>query len=792
MVLSICQRRCFFASLNRHYFYMSCDKILLPNNVFKDVMDMTEKRKMLSAGWAGKAAAAAAGLVTGLSSLLGFPSFLCAGAAAAAGDKGIYVFAGALAGALLSGRLEQMIVQLFAALVICALRRLDPFGSRRDEPVYLSLEVTALLMLFGAVMTVAVPADSYTVIMRAASSLLCGAIVFIAAAVMQSRRSGGVYELTGINGLFIGVLYMTLICCLSSLGSGVLDSGRILGVFVLLWAVRRYRSAGGAVIGALTTCGVILAEPSLARNTLLLAAAGVIAGAFTQMGTLAAVMSFLLSALISLVAVGINADTFHMFADLSAGAMLFAAVPAGLVKKLGRHLAGFRSSLDIVGQTTSSRLAMAGETLGEIRRRLDMITVTMDRQTRRKRLDREVVRCVCTDCPSFTLCFEKTDVTASGFAKLRERAEQTGELTPEEVRKCVPCCGRTSLISRAFSELGGSLAEERAENMRMRELRGLLSEQLSSMEDILSDLSFRTSRVRSIDPGLSAQVRDRFAVWGWKSARACVYVDENLCRRADVFINGDFDGDEVRITASLSALLDCDMGLPDVVSADGLTRISFAELPGFCADTAAFTASAGSEYSGDSYEIFDFGGSEKYILLSDGMGTGKRARLDSVFTVSLTRKLICSGLSMTTAHRLINSMLRVKGWEESFATMDLIRIDLSGGSAALLKSGAVCSRLCRDGCVTPIGGQAFPAGILPECVPDVRYLKLFDGDMIVMTSDGADEETADEIAGIAAREPERDLEELVREMGIRAMERRAGKEPDDLTVIAVRVTAGSK
>ena len=82
----------------------------------------------------------------------------------------------------------------------------------------------------------------------------------------------------------------------------------------MLMAVRKYRNIGGAVVGALTTCGVLLCTPSLARNTLLLATSGLICGAFLQFGSLVIVLVFLAVSLVSLVAMGVNGDTFSMFA----------------------------------------------------------------------------------------------------------------------------------------------------------------------------------------------------------------------------------------------------------------------------------------------------------------------------------------------------------------------------------------------------------------------------------------------------------------------------------------------
>lgn len=735
-----------------------------------------------------RAAAYIGGLITGLSVTLGFPSFMCGAAASLAGGCSVYAFLGTLTAFLLNRGLEAGIVQICSVLVITAIHFIDPFGERRDEPIYRSLVVTGVFMLFSCVMTVAVPTDFYVASMRMINSLLAGCTVYIAMTVMNSARRSGVFDLTGMNGVFVGMFYIVAVSVLASVNIFAVNPGRALGAFVLLQAARKYRSFGGAVVGALTACGVLVSDPSLARNTLLLATAGLICGAFVKFGSLAAAMSFMVSSLVSLVAVGVNGDTYHMFADIAAGSLLFIMIPTSRIRRLGKRISGFSNTPEIVGQTTAARLAMAGQTLSEIRKRLDMVTVTMDRNTASRTAAAEVKRYLCADCPSYHICFEEDCGAPTDFARLQAVIDNGGAVTAVMADKTVKCCDRPALLAEAFNDMGRRILEDRSENIRMRELRGMLTDQLLSMEEILADLSFRSSRVRSIDAGLSARVREQLSAMGCKGAKVCVYVDEDLCRRADAFINGGFTGDIAKLTASVSSLLDCDMGLPDITGEAGVIRMSFAELPAYKADAAVFSASAGGEYSGDSSDIFDAGGSEKYLLLSDGMGTGKRARLDSAFTVSLSRKLLISGLSMTTVHRLVASMLRVKGWEESFATMDMLRIDLCGGRASLLKAGAVKSYLCRDGSVMPLGGTSFPAGILADCPPDKCDVKLFDGDIIIMTSDGADDDTAVYLAQTAADTDISDMDELVQRLGSIAISRRQGAHADDLTIMAARMS----
>ena len=196
---------------------------------------------------------------------------------------------------------------------------------------------------------------------------------------------------------------------------------------------------------------------------------------------------------------------------------------------------------------------------------------------------------------------------------------------------------------------------------------------------------------------------------------------------------------------------------------------------------------AASSAEGCSGDTFGFVKSscESYAVLSDGMGTGKRARLDSMFAVSLATKLLTAGVSMRSAHRMINSMLRVKGWDESFATLDILRLDLCAGTAELLKSGAAPTYLCRDGAFRSFGGEALPAGMLESCTPDIFTFKLFDGDTVIMTSDGVSEETVREALASC---PDTDAETAAQKLGELALEKSEGTRRDDISVIVYKVS----
>ena len=744
----------------------------------------TGERRLLAAF-----AMALAGFVSGFGRLLGMPSQINVAIAVLSGGYILPVFAGSAAAYAISGTLTEGMIPLCAMLVIAGLRcvlpmdRLHLFG-RRSEPAVTALVTTAVLMLFGCVMSAASQADAFAASIRMIGALLCGCTVFAAMTVLQNRAVSGSFELGGISGIYTAMLYVIAISVLTSLPLGVLNLGRAFGCLCMLLAVRRYHQTGGAVVGALTTCGVLMCSPPLAKNTLLLATSGLICGAFYTIGLTVTVLVFLGVSLLSLVAMGTNADTFPMLADMLLGSLVFILLPTPSVRKLTKHFSGLHSPVDIVSQTTSAKLSFASGTLGEIRSQLSQVSETMRRRVRKTDLCETVIRAACFDCPFRERCLDQSQQLRWSLGKLEHIGAKYNCVSTADIQTQLSLCRRPEHMTEQFNRCYSLMISEKASDIRIAEMRDFLGEQLSAMQDMLGDLSFRVGQVRNIDSALSEQVRAALDSLGYPNAKACVFVDESLCQRVEVYLTAQFSGELVRLTTKVAEVVGCDLDIPVIDKTGSLTRLSFCEAPSFTVETAAFCASRSGEYSGDTYDIFDTSAAEKYIVLSDGMGTGKRARLDSVFSVSLVSRLLRCGMSVTTAHKMVNSMMRVKGWEESFATLDILRLDLFSGSASLMKSGAAASYLCRDGGLKIFTSDALPAGILADCIPDTADLKLFDGDILMLASDGVDVDVARKLAALSAKGES--VEKTAARLG--AMCTSKSEQPrDDITIILAKI-----
>ena len=141
------------------------------------------------------------------------------------------------------------------------------------------------------------------------------------------------------------------------------------------------------------------------------------------------------------------------------------------------------------------------------------------------------------------------------------------------------------------------------------------------------------------------------------------------------------------------------------------------------------------EVCGDVITDFEAYG-KQYMILSDGMGSGREAALSSGMAVSLLEKLIRAGAEPGTALKMLNRILRSTGRECS-ATVDVAEIDLCTGEARFVKSGAAPSFVLRDGSIFRLQSKTVPVGILRALDAEMIRFDVQAGDTVVMVSDGA-------------------------------------------------------
>lgn len=142
------------------------------------------------------------------------------------------------------------------------------------------------------------------------------------------------------------------------------------------------------------------------------------------------------------------------------------------------------------------------------------------------------------------------------------------------------------------------------------------------------------------------------------------------------------------------------------------------------------------QISGDSFSFLHKEEGQFLASLSDGMGTGLNAYQESEKVVDLLEQFLEAGFSKETAVKMINSALVLRSDGKTFSTIDISSIDLYSGVCEFLKIGAATSFIRRGNWVETITSTSLPAGIFQQTDLEKSCRKLYDGDMVVMVTDG--------------------------------------------------------
>lgn len=142
-------------------------------------------------------------------------------------------------------------------------------------------------------------------------------------------------------------------------------------------------------------------------------------------------------------------------------------------------------------------------------------------------------------------------------------------------------------------------------------------------------------------------------------------------------------------TNALSKELGATLALPAIRDIENGVELTFSEKPRFCFEIGSDQRPGSNDGDcGDCYDCVGLEDGRNVIILSDGMGTGRRAAVDSAMATDLFASLICSGLSCEVALRTVNTALIAKSEDESLATLDIASLDPYSGEISFFKAGA--------------------------------------------------------------------------------------------------------
>jgi stage II sporulation protein E len=278
---------------------------------------------------------------------------------------------------------------------------------------------------------------------------------------------------------------------------------------------------------------------------------------------------------------------------------------------------------------------------------------------------------------------------------------------------------------------------------QMRDNRRIVAEQLMGVSKVMADFSKEIQKERENHQVQEEQILQAFRDFGVEVEHVDIYCLD----RGSVDI-------EMMIPAACNQHGECEKLVAPMLSdilretvvvkheeqsayPNGYSTVSFGSAKTFSVDTGLATAAKGGGFvSGDSYAMMELSVGKYALAISDGMGNGKRAHMESKETVKLLQKILQSGIDEEIAIKSINSILSLRTTEEMFTTLDLAMIDLRDANAKFLKVGSTPSFVKRGNQVFKIEASNLPMGIIEDFEVDVVGEQLKSGDILVMMSDG--------------------------------------------------------
>lgn len=246
---------------------------------------------------------------------------------------------------------------------------------------------------------------------------------------------------------------------------------------------------------------------------------------------------------------------------------------------------------------------------------------------------------------------------------------------------------------------------------------------------------------------LSEQQRQELMSWlkGYHIRSREIRTDQRTGKGRELRMKLRCDGGKRTMSLRLvERLLAEQLGFP--VRASGQARgylteeeqeVLFREEPGYAVLTGvARMVKETQQVSGDSFSFFYEDEGEMAMILSDGMGSGEEAAKESESILELLERMLSAGFKEETAIRLINSVLALRVEQKMFATLDISRINLYSGTCEFIKIGGAATYLRRGKWLECVEAKTLPIGMVQQVDYDFMVKKLYDGDYIIMMSDG--------------------------------------------------------
>lgn len=655
--------------------------------------------------------------------------------------------AGVIAGAILRAESLDALVAVSSVLLVTVIRL--GIGKLFSEPVKryvpgISVFISSFIcyLVVAAITGLKAAETVYRFCTALASG--CAAVFFSSASdVLLSPVRGKcrTYPECASLFLFFSVLFLSLDCA----AGGLFSPGHAAAALCVMLI-----TASGRITTVLTAgiCfGLALgSEENGGFMTVALPLAAVSSSVCSRFGKAGVAGAFAVSEMFALVLKGEESTVVVSAAEAAAALIIFLLIP----KKAAVRISGLFSvfSCDSADPGAEKligfRLKTAARAVADLGRSVKEVAAALEKRDLPADDDvpERVKSEICEGCPKNAFCWERAGrITRAAFVQAQRRLSENGRLITEDLPQrlqiiCISCNALCGAFNRCFCEHNARLTA-RSELFETKQLAAM---QFVSAGAVLEDIAENALSGVKSEPETAYAASSVFEEYGLSADPVIAYSGKNGKKTISAFCKNVPGNADYRMISGRLFERTGQIYMPPVADeyAGSGTMLNFCESPRYGVRVGTAVRKDCSENRcGDSMEYFFDGNGSFFLVLSDGMGRGERAALDSVMTSSLTSRLMRAGFSLDCAVRSVNSALMVKSPDETLATLDILKIDLEAGTAGFYKAGAAYSVIRQGEKTAVVEKSSLPLGILKEVDLQYSEIKLSAGDRVVMMTDGA-------------------------------------------------------
>ncbi|MBQ4128675.1 MAG: SpoIIE family protein phosphatase [Ruminococcus sp.] len=610
----------------------------------------------------------------------------------------------------------------------------------------------------------------------------------------NSKRS--LFSLSSQELACIAMTGCILLLSFGSLSVGNISIGRALAVLIILFCAKYGYVSGGCIAGVAT--GIVF---SLAFNDMMFLCAGfafsgLMGGLFAPVGKLAVCACVIVCNLTLSFSSNDSEIVFAILIECIVASVIFILVPKSFGNYITNIFANSEKDTDdeCVRRSVIMRLNFASKALSNVSSCVNSVSEKLSRlyTPNAQWIYDNASNHTCTRCGMRYYCFEKQKTqTNEDFHSLTDTLKKNGFVKESDIEENFKkkCCRATELVSsinQSYKEYQSCESARR----RITQIRSVVAGQFAGLSDILEDLSDEFSEYEKYDSNASQRVLDSLQALSLSVADCSCKISKGnkMIVEVELILNSKMNISKGQVTHEISRACGRRFESPQLSYEGDRARMTLCERPCFDLEIGSSQHICNDgELCGDCLNYFNNGMGSTVLILSDGMGTGGTAAVDSNMATSIMSKLLKAGLSYDCALQVVNSSLMIKSEEESLATLDVIDFNLFTGKAQLFKAGACITYIKKNSKIYRKDMSSLPVGILNEVKFAKEAITLTNDDLILMVSDGVLTKDDKWIEKLLMSWGDKSMEELSFAVVDEAKKHRNGGHDDDITALAVRV-----